>query len=42
MRYVLAVIYSNFKTVAINDGSRNHRDPFGPLDERLMVRLERL
>lgn len=41
MRYILVVIYSNFKTVAINDGS-GRRDLFGPLDDRLMVKLERL
>ena len=41
MRYVIAVIYSNFRTVAVDDGSFG-RHPSGSLDDRLMVKFERL
>lgn len=41
MRYVIAVVYSNFKTVTVKDGSFG-RHPPGSLDDRLMVKFERL
>lgn len=41
MRYVLAFIYSNFRTIAIDDGSFGRYSP-GSLDDRLMVKFERL
>ena len=41
MRYVIAVIYSNYRTVVFDDGSFGKHPP-GSLDDRLMVRFERL
>lgn len=41
MRYVIAVIYSNYRTVAVDDGNFGKHPP-GSLDDRLMVRFERL
>lgn len=41
MRYVIAVIFSNFSLVAINDRSFG-RHPPSPLDDRLMVKFEPL
>ena len=41
MRYVIAVVYSNFRTVVVDDGSFG-RHPPGSLDDQLMVKFERL
>lgn len=41
MRCAIAVVFSNFKTVAVNDGSFR-RHPPGSLDDQLMVKFERL
>ena len=41
MRYTIAVIYSNFKTIAVADGSFG-RYPPGSLHDRLMVKFELL
>ena len=41
MRYVIAVIFSNFSLVAINDGSFGRHPPGSPND-RLMVKFEPL
>jgi hypothetical protein len=41
MRYILASIYSNFRTVVVDDGSFGCH-PSGSLEDRLMVRVEPL
>lgn len=41
MRYVLAAIYCNFRTFAVDDGTFGRHAP-GSFEDRLMVRSERL